>query len=140
MPDRAKYERLPTRASLDESSHVSASTSRLSPSGPAATRRAAAPKSAVALEVDAMFRRWTSTIAQRLKLRRRRRRGGLKGSLVKQRDRSRPVRIVKSAFTEAADLIQSTSSIKGKEKASAPASGVVTLDHEPPMSREDFDR
>lgn len=129
MPSRSQYTPIPTSSTdTDEPSPIT------SPSTP--SRRPRRPPSALALEVDALFRRWTTTIAERIKLKKKK--AKRRRNLVEERDRDVKVEILESVFErwvaeEAAVGVEGKG--KGKEKE---VEEVFTLDHEPPMSEVAF--
>ncbi|KAK4047232.1 Phosphatidylinositol 4-kinase LSB6 [Microbotryomycetes sp. JL201] len=90
-------------------------------------------KSPLAFELDTLFRRWTATINQRMQLKRSRRKRA-KSDLVDQRDRSKPVEILASVFEPVTD-----SFYEGLSADDSKGRTVVTLDHESPMTRAQFD-
>lgn len=122
---RSQYEALPTRSNSEDGPLPTL----VSPAQP----RRGPTKSALAVEVDTLFRRWTTTIAERMKSKKRR---GRKGTAVEERDREKAVEIMASVFEV---YEPPPSQGKGKEKELDEDQRVMTLDHEPPMTREAFD-
>lgn len=126
MPSRSQYTPLPTSSADTDEPCTTAS-----PSTP--SHRAPRPPSALALEVDALFRRWTTTIAHRIKLKKKRAKN--RRNLVEERDRDVKVEILESVFERwIAEEVAPEGKGKGKEKEDE----FWTLDHEPPMTEEAF--
>ncbi|ORY52830.1 phosphatidylinositol 3 and 4-kinase-domain-containing protein [Leucosporidium creatinivorum] len=127
MPSNPRYTPLPT---TDDTSLPLPSTS------PRITRTRN-PPSALALEVDALFRRWTSTIAERVKLKKRRKEK--RRNLVEERDRESKVEILESVCERwEGGQVAGEGKGKGKEMLKEDEQA-WTLDHEPPMSEETFE-
>lgn len=116
-PSRSAYAPLP-RQSIDS---ASSSTESLSfPTAPSSETPTRTPPSATALHVDLLFRRWTSEIAQRI--RRKKREGKAKKKkvgVVEERDKTKPVEIMASAF----EVWEGTGKGKGRQRVA------WTLDH-----------
>ncbi|KAM0791648.1 hypothetical protein ACM66B_006084 [Microbotryomycetes sp. NB124-2] len=133
-PSRSEYAPLPASDDVDNVAQSSSPTAPRTASR--RLRRNHKPSSSpIALELDTLFRRWTATISQKMQLKRgsKRRRG--KHNLIDDRDRSKPVEILASVFEPVGrdgskDI---ASDDKGKQSL------VMTLDHEPPMTRQEFD-
>lgn len=117
------YSSVPT--DQDHSDHEDEDNDRtpLSPNN-RQSRRRRSPPSATAVHVDQLFQSWTKTIAKKLKVKKGKRKQ------VVDVDKNEKVDIMVSVFQ-----VWEGRSSKGKERAVE----VLTLDHEPPLTRDAFD-
>lgn len=130
MPSsRSQYIQIPTRSSSEDSPTPSQPSTSLPSAARPPTRSGPSP---VAAEVDALFRRWTSTIAERVRLKKSTSSKKRRRDFIDQRDREQVVEILASVFE-----VWESPAGKGKEKEVQEE--VMTLDHEPPLSHEAFE-
>ncbi|KAK4047053.1 Phosphatidylinositol 4-kinase LSB6 [Microbotryomycetes sp. JL221] len=140
-PSRAQYAPIPASDLADVSQGDGQARPALSNRRSSRLRRHQ-PRSPLSQELDTLFRKWTATITQRMQLKKGRSRKD-KSDLIDNRDRSKPVDILASVFEPWAEHKDFQSEIdrtdtcadKGKSKAE----NASTLDHEAPMTPEQFD-
>lgn len=141
MPSSSGYAPLPDRPSedtpLDDDSSNSLATHPPPPSTahrPNPTTISSSP-SDTAKHVQEAFKKWSTTVQSRFHRKDRHRRRNREQSLVESRDRNLPVPVLASVFTP----WEGKGKGKEEEEEEEEQSKVITLDHEPPLSRDDFD-
>ena len=90
--------------------------------------------SPLAQELDTLFRKWTAAVAQKVQLMRKRD----KDRLIEARDPNSPVEILASVFEPWVQSKEQSEAPNGKGRATP--NDVTTLDHRPPMSKDEFER